>query len=74
MKERTLFKIALICALVGIFLLLILSQTTELDTSEVEKEYRYKGKVTNIEENDDKIIVEITKDKKSSVTIKETKR
>ncbi len=74
MKEKTLFKIALICALVGIFLLLILSQTTELDTSAAEKEYRYRGRVTNVEESEDKIIVEITKDKKYDITIKETKR
>lgn len=71
MKEKTLFKIALICALAGIFLLLVLSQTAELDTSEAEKEYRFKGRVTDVEELDDRIIVEIAKDRDMLLTIKE---
>ncbi|MBW3010645.1 hypothetical protein KY326_00290 [Candidatus Woesearchaeota archaeon] len=74
MKEKTLFKIALICALIGTFLLFVLSQMTELDASEIEKEYSYKGRITNVLDSDDKIIVEITKDKETLTSIKEMKK
>ena len=56
MKQKTLFKIALICALIGIFLLYLISNTTELDQTSIfsakhidEGIVKIKGTVQEIE-------------------------
>ena len=56
MKQKTLFKIALICALVGIFLLFLISNMTEMDNTSIfsakhidEGIVKIKGTVKEIE-------------------------
>ncbi len=69
MKQKTLFRIALICSLAGIFILMIFadnikieeSQINELDQKGTDEEVIVKGTISKITEKEGLTIIEITK-------------
>lgn len=77
MKENALMKIAVICSFVGLIILFVISENTELlevsvagiDESDIFKDVKIKGEVIRVRENSGTLFMDIGEIKTISVVV-----